>query len=198
MFGPPGQRVQIILLDIRFFKSPWRRNTGPRSPGRGPYVPDDDPAKTMLGDAQWAWLEMQLRTPADLRLIVSSIETVADGNTYERWANFPREQKKLYDLIAATRANRCIILSGDRHIGALYRETQGTPYPLYEMTSSGLTHSWETANETARNRIGNLYGGRHFGMVTVDWTWRAINLSLINLHGQVVRSHRIAFREIEG
>ncbi|MFM2422770.1 MAG: hypothetical protein RL291_1300 [Pseudomonadota bacterium] len=196
-FGPPGETTQIILLDTRYFRSPWKRADGPRVPGRGPYVPDADPSKSILGEAQWAWLEAQLKVPADLRLIVSSIEVVADGNTYERWANLPLEQKRLFDLIASTRANRVIFLSGDRHIGALYRETGGTPYPLYEMTASGLTHSWENAPEQASKRLGALYGGKHFGSVDIDWLGRVVTLSLINLEGVPVRSHRIPFAEIE-
>ena len=43
---------------------------------------------------------------------------------------FPRERRKLYDLIRQTRAENLLILSGDRHLGALYRETTGTPYPI--------------------------------------------------------------------
>jgi alkaline phosphatase D len=196
LFGTAGRRVQVILLDLRSFRSPLKRSSEPRVPGRGPYIPDADPTKTMLGAAQWAWLEAQLGEPADVRLIVSSIETIVDGNTYERWANLPLEQRRLYELIAKTRASRVIFLSGDRHIGGIYVETRGTPYPLYEMTSSGLTHSWESANETARNRIGGLYGGKHFGSIDIDWPAGHVTLSLVDLAGAVVRSHTIKLAEI--
>src|SRR3712207_7177711 len=55
-FGPEGQRVQVILLDTRYFRSPLRPTDQRDAPGKERYLPDDDPAKTMLGEAQWAWL----------------------------------------------------------------------------------------------------------------------------------------------
>ena len=80
----------------------------------------------------------QLRAPAELRLIVSSVQVLALGHGHERWGNLPRERARLLGLIADTRANGVILLSGDRHRGALYRLDEGVPYPLYEITSSGL------------------------------------------------------------
>src|SRR5262245_7474969 len=70
IYGPLGQRVQIIMLDTRWFRSPLkpRRET---SPQRDKYEPDDDPAKTMLGEPQWQWLEQELKKPAELRLLIS-------------------------------------------------------------------------------------------------------------------------------
>jgi hypothetical protein len=38
----------------------------------GKYAPNPAPEVTLLGDAQWAWLEEQLRVPAEVRLIASS------------------------------------------------------------------------------------------------------------------------------
>ena len=56
IIGPPGMRVQIILLDLRWFRSPLKASDQRGAPGKERYVPDPDPAKTMLGPAQWAWL----------------------------------------------------------------------------------------------------------------------------------------------
>ena len=39
--GPVGRRVQIILLDTRYFRSPLER-AHPRPEGKGPYVPRAD------------------------------------------------------------------------------------------------------------------------------------------------------------
>ena len=102
-------------------------------------MPDDDPAKTMLGAAQWEWLAERLREPAELRLIVSSIQVFADGHGYQRWGNLPRERQRLYDLIGEDQGRGVVFLSGDRrHIAAIYRESSNVPYPLVEITSSGI------------------------------------------------------------
>jgi len=196
-FGPPGSRVQVLLPDTRWFRSPLKPTPQRNAPGAERYVPDADPSLTMLGEAQWRWLEERLREPADLRLIVSSIQVLAEGHGFERWGNFPLQRQRLFDLIARTRANGVVLLSGDRHIGALYRETRGTPYPLLEMTSSGMTHPWRQAAEAGPNRLGPLLGELHFGLVDVDWESRAVTLSLRDTAGAVQREVRVGLDELK-
>src|SRR5690606_1273195 len=58
VWGPEGTRVQLILLDGRYFRSPLKTGFQPSEPGegfRGKYAPDHDPRATMLGEAQWTW-----------------------------------------------------------------------------------------------------------------------------------------------
>ena len=66
---------------------PLKPTDQPGAAGKERYVPDDDPGKTMLGEVQWAWLADRLREPAELRLIVSSIQVVAEAHGWERWGN---------------------------------------------------------------------------------------------------------------
>ena len=124
-FGPEGMRVQLIVLDTRSFRSPLRLTGEPGVPGKGPYLPDPDPAKTMLGAAQWAWLRAQLLQPAELRLIVSSVQVLAEGHGWEGWDNLPLERIRLLELIDQTGAGGVIFVSGDRHVGALYQRPTG-------------------------------------------------------------------------
>ena len=63
---------------------------------------------------------------------------LAEGHGWERWGNFPLERQRLFDTIRGSGANGVVLLSGDRHFGALYREAPLGRYPLYEITSSGL------------------------------------------------------------
>jgi alkaline phosphatase D len=193
--GPPGARVQVILLDTRWFRSPLKP-TEARAPGRERYVPDPDPAKTMLGPEQWRWLEEQLRQPAEIRLVVSSIQLVVDGHGYERWGNLPLERARFYDLVRRTRAGGIVVLSGDRHLGALYRETAGLPYPLHEITSSGINRTFPTSKEAGPNRLGAVYGHENFGTLDIDWRARRLTLALRDLSGAVQRRHAIAFAEM--
>jgi alkaline phosphatase D len=94
--GPEGKRVQVILLDTRFFRSdlkraPWSKDRPPL----GGYLPDDSRDKTILGEDQWAWLEQELAKPADLRIVVSSTQVITDAHQFEGWTNFPTERSRL-------------------------------------------------------------------------------------------------------
>lgn len=182
--GPPTARLQVIVLDVRWFRSPWLATDAKGARGKERYRPELHPGHTLLGDRQWRWLEAQLRQPADLRLVYSGIQVIAEGHGFERWGLFPDERQRLFDLIARTRANGVLLLSGDRHVGGLYRHTAGMPYPLYELTSSGLTHTWAEADEPDTTRIGELVKALHFGEVQVDWLRRELSLGLRDLQGQ--------------
>lgn len=168
VFGPRDQRVQVILLDTRYFRSPLKK--GPRRVG-GPYQPDDDPAKTMLGEAQWSWLEEQLRVPADVRIIATSIQCVAEAAGQETWSNLPRERERLFRLIAAAGAGGVVLISGDRHWSELSVARTGTPYPLYDLTSSSLNqvHERGTPTENRHRALEQTYHQPNFGLLQIDW-----------------------------
>jgi alkaline phosphatase D len=196
IIGPPGQRVQIILLDLRWFRSPLKRTDQYGAPGKERYVPDPDPAKTMLGARQWAWFADELSKPAELRLVVSSTQVLADGHGWERWGNLPLERERLIDTIRDSGAKGVILLSGDRHVGALYRETPPGMPALYEVTSSGLNMHYWAAQEPGFNRLGKLYTSANFGVVDVDWPERKVTLALRNAGGNTRRFATVAFAEL--
>ena len=196
IFGPPGRSVQIILLDLRWFRSPLKITDQRGAPGKERYLPDPDPAKTMMGAVQWAWLAAELRKPADLRLIVSSIQVLADGHGWERWGNFPLERQKLFDTIRTAGANGVVLLSGDRHIGALYHETPPGLYGLYDMTSSGLNKVYAAAKEAGPNRLGDLLAEVNFGTVEIDWPARKFTLALHDVRGDVRRSQELRLDQL--
>lgn len=187
MFGEEeGRRVQLIMLDTRFFRSELMETDDRGARGKERYLPDDDPSKTMLGEAQWTWLEEELNKPADLRLVVSSIQVIAEGHGWEAWKMLPRERSRLYSLIDTADANGVIILSGDRHSGALYRKSDVGDYPLYEATSSSLnlpSSRWraergETYVEPGPNRLAGMFYEANYGMVEIDWEAGAVTLSV--------------------
>jgi alkaline phosphatase D len=163
IWGPAGRRVQIILLDTRYFRSPLLR-------GEHGYVPDPDSAKTMLGAAQWAWLEEQLRAPAEVRLIVSSIQVVNEEHRFEKWVNLPRERRRLFDLIRETGATGVIFLSGDRHFAELSKMDAELGYPVYDLTASPLAASFRVnPPDPSRHRVAMMNTGENYGFVTIDW-----------------------------
>lgn len=199
-FGPPGQRIQIIMLDTRWFRSPLKKTDDYMAVGKEKYVPDDDPDKTMLGDAQWQWLEEQLRQPADLKLLVSSIQVIADGHGWEAWRTLPRERERLYALIRKTGAANLLVLSGDRHVGGLYQHTIPGGITLNEITSSSLNLPWSNWNpgkdqveETGPHQWGDLFGQVNYGFLTIDWGSRVVRAELKAEDGAAVRTFNVAF-----
>jgi alkaline phosphatase D len=177
VFGPEGQRVQVILLDTRYFRGPLMRRPKDVEHGfPGHYVPSTDTTSSMLGEAQWTWLEGQLRQPAEVRLLVSSIQVIAEEHGWEKWANLPHERTRLLQLLRDTQANGVILLSGDRHLAEISRLDGDSPeaigYPLYDVTSSGLNRGGGGSDdEPNRHRIsaGN-FRRNNFGKITIDWT----------------------------
>jgi alkaline phosphatase D len=196
-FGPEGKRLQVILLDTRSFRSPLIPTDQQGAPGRERYRPDPDPAKTMLGEAQWAWLRQQLEQPADVRLIVSSVQVLAEGHGWERWGNLPLERARLLGLIAATGAQGVIFLSGDRHVGGLYfRPAAGDGYGLYELTSSGVNMAYSAAAEAGPLRLGAVYGAVNFGSIDIDWWAEEVTLAVRSANGEPVRRVTVPLREL--
>lgn len=191
-FGPAGRRTQLVLLDTRWFRSKFLDTPCPYCPGKERYVPYNEsnhpsPSLSMLGETQWRWLEGVLREPADLRIVTSTVQVLAMNHGWERWGLIPSEVGRLLRLLNATRANGVILLSGDRHTGGIYRLDAGderafgaaSPYPLYEVTSSSLTHSYRTSEAEAFTlRLGNLTHENNFGTVRVDWEARRVTLDL--------------------
>ncbi|MCS7465839.1 alkaline phosphatase family protein [Stieleria sp. ICT_E10.1] len=167
-FGPEGKRLQVILLDTRFFRSPLKK--GERRVG-GPYEPDDDAEKSMLGDAQWRWLGEQLRQPADVRLIVSSIQFVAQDAGQECWANLPLERDRMLNLIRDTRADRVVFISGDRHWSEVSALVEKTPYPIYDITCSSLNqlHKRGTPTDNRYRVSESTYHRENYGLLTIGW-----------------------------
>ena len=76
-------------------------------------------------------------------------------------------------------------------------ETAGTPYPFYELTSSGITHTWRDAAEAGPNRLGELFTQLHYGVVDIDWGAATIRLALKDIRGAVQRSQLIQFSELK-
>jgi alkaline phosphatase D len=194
-YGPPDQRVQIILLDLRTFRSPLKRaGKRPDTPFAGPYIPDTSEDAVLMGEAQWRWLEVQLKRPAKIRLIASSIQFAAEFHGWEAWANFPNERMRFINLIKETRADGVILLSGDMHYGELSVITSNVPYPLYDFTSSGINRVWEHPMQNI-HRIGKTEYRPHIAWIEIDWgSDPTIQLRLETLEGNspVKRSIRLS------
>jgi len=196
VFGPEGKRVQVILLDLRYFRTPLKKAPG-REKARNPYMVDEDPISTMLGEAQWKWLEEQFRKPAELRIIASSMQFLCQFNAIEAWAVMPREQEKMYQLIRDTKANGVVFISGDVHWAELAKSEQPGLYPIYDMTSSSLTHSLGIALPN-KTRVGSPFTKENFGMIRVDWSAPepSATLQIIDTAGEVKIEQQLVLSEL--
>ncbi len=191
VFGPPGRRVQIILPDLRYNRTPllkldlggadyetWGRarlTAGLEMPG--PYARNPDHKATMLGERQWQWLEKQFEVPADVRLFGSSLQVLADFTGWEAWVNFPHDHQRLIDLIRRKNANGVVFLSGDIHYAELSKLDVNVPYTLWDLTSSGLTEEWPVPTPNA-NRVSAVLPEANFGTIDIDWQGKATKLTL--------------------
>ena len=189
IIGPEGKRLQVIVLDTKYNRSAYTKDPTPRDErlkaGRvGGYVPDEAPAKTHLGAEQWAWLEEELKKPADLRLLCSSTQVIPDEKGMDEWGNFPHERQRLIDLAKA--AGNVVLLSGNVHFAEISRDEASG---LTEFTSSGMTHVNELYGKAAnRYRIGEPFVDLNFGMLEIDWEEKNVTLSACGVDGQLAFS----------
>jgi alkaline phosphatase D len=206
--GPPGRRVQIICLDTRFHRSPLASiPRAERVKGRGPYVPSDDPEATMLGATQWEWLAKVLRQPADVRIVLSSIQVASTEHGWEHWGNLPAERARLLKTLRESEATGVIVVSGDRHsaeISMMPAGDEALPYPLFDLTASSLNQPKrvDEDEEPNRHRVGTRFHGANFGSIEIDWESAAdggspaVRLAIHDADGKVVRSAEIPAGEL--
>jgi len=176
VFGAEERSIKLILLDLRYHRE----------------LPGAD-ADT-LGAAQWAWLARELaESTAALTLIASSFQILPEDHGSESWAHFPAARARLLRLIAAAGSPGVVLLSGDRHFAELSMlEDPEIGYPLFELTSSGMTHSWfNIGHEPNRHRIGALYPLLNFGSVSVDFEQQSVTLAAYGQDGQAAISHTV-------
>jgi alkaline phosphatase D len=151
----------------------------------------------VLGETQWKWLEDQLKQPAEVRIVVTSIQAVAAENGWETWNNFPKERQRLFDLIRTTKADGVVMVSGDRHLGEMSRisaKETGIAYPIVDFTSSSLNQPSNPKNkhEPNRYRVGENYLLVNFGTIEINWTGKtpAVTLAIRDIDGKVVLKHK--------
>jgi alkaline phosphatase D len=187
LFGPEGKRVQVILLDTRYFRSPLLKGVNTFVPRGGDYVPNPDRSTTILGEAQWNWLEEQLRVPAEVRIIASSIQFISEFSGAEAWANMPHEKERFLELLRKTRARGVVFISGDRHWAELSRMDGALDYPLYDVTSSAMTqkHPRGTPTPNIYRAHPVTYHDANVGLITIAWEQRG-QLPFLGLKLQVL------------
>jgi alkaline phosphatase D len=87
----------------------------------------------------------------------------------------------------------------DTHYGEISKLDLNTPYPLCDVTSSGLTEVWPVLPPNA-NRIGGAVREVNFGLIDIDWRGRAttINLLVCDVKGTPRLAQTIKLADLQG
>lgn len=183
---------QVIMLDTRWFRSPLKKNDDPANPNKR-FLPTDDKKTTILGEEQWDWLEKQLRKPADVRVVVSSIQFVAEEHGFEKWANFPHEKERFLNLLRKTGAKNLFIVSGDRHMGVIAKQEVKGWGTLYDITGSGINRAADV-DETDKSYVGTPYKTENFGLMNINWERKKIDLQLRDASNKIINSTELRIK----
>ena len=164
-----SKTIQIIMLDTRWYRDPvvptYLTTEQREILNLGDLQPTTDTNATLLGEEQWKWLESELQKPADMKILVSSFQVLAEYTGWESWANFPPERTKLLSLLDQTKNNKLIILSGDIHkaeISSLVYKNKR----YVEITSSGLAVPTYSASVNV-HRQGMALEELNYGMLNI-------------------------------
>lgn len=111
-----GDLVDLVLLDTRL----WARTQ--QSGGFFGPVPPPDPARTLLGDEQAAWMEGELRgSKAAWKLLgqqvmVGNIQLDATQVVnLDQWHGYPESRTRLLDFFRTSGVANIVVLTGDIH-----------------------------------------------------------------------------------
>ena len=185
VLGPPGKQVKLILLDVRYFRDPWD------------YVGDT------LGEQQWKWLESELKSPGNVTFIASGIQILPQDRFGVTERFHPPSAERLMQLVAAT--PNTYLLSGDVHISEVMKSTC-LGRPVYEVTSSGLTHTAYTqygfiglmynylvqpATYTTAHRVHE----KSYCLVEIDWKTEILSFSFMNAAGDHLHTESIQLND---
>ncbi len=180
-FGNDRQKVCLYLLDVRYFKEEYEKDLNSKQ-----YYKKNN--GSLLGEKQWNWLEKELlKNDAEVNLLAGGIQLISSEHAYEKWANFPKAKQRFYDLLKNNKIKNPIYLSGDRHFAEVSIIELLPNYKLYDVTSSGLTHSYEDLEEESNSkRISPLITSKNFGMIKWNWDTRKIALQIYNIDGKIL------------
>lgn len=181
-YGPQGKQVKVILLDTRYNRDKYGRKGD------------------ILGEAQWKWLENELNTStAQINLICTSIQFIPKRAFFELWNRFKKSKKRLENLLVSSKASGVVFLSGDVHHSEFLKDDiKGREYPIYEFTSSGMTHYNDFYHAfNKRKTIDKIYFGKAYGIIDIDWGPQpAISFKVMDENNARVREHRILMTDM--
>ena len=182
--GESNKKIKFFMLDNRTFKTELTLD----NEHENWYIPDS--TGTVLGQEQWLWLENEIKnSDAKINIFVSGIQIIPDEHIFEKWGNFPNERKRFIDLLKSSKVKNPIILSGDRHFAEFSKIDFDDNLKVIEFTSSGMTHNYKGVEEKNIHRVGQLFDGKNFGVLEINWTDEnsvVIDLIIYDINGEFI------------
>ena len=190
--GPAGRTIQIIFPDLRFNRDPISAvdeqtyRSDRQAKKMGPYLPDQTATMSMLGSTQWLWFENELKKPADIKIIASSLQILAAFTGWEAWKNYPYDAERLFSLVSDLSLDNLVLISGDTHWAEISKQTIGQ-IELVEVTSSGLSEKWKDVSPN-QYRVSPSYYQNNYGLIEIAWQEKTASLTLgfKNIQGNFV------------
>ncbi|KAL0916057.1 hypothetical protein M5K25_013539 [Dendrobium thyrsiflorum] len=139
----------------------------------------------------------------------------------ESWGHFPKERERLYKLISDSERSGVFFISGDVHFAEITRYDCGCEYPLYDITSSGLTQAVERTVPPPLDYLLRLaawltpttmrvysstcqyksctYAKQNFGVIEIDWdtTPQSIKFEVRSVNGKSVNMVKFSLTELQ-
>ena len=176
--------IHIIGLDTRYFRSELKTELIGLKKHYKENISKD---ATVLGQAQWEWLEDLFQQDADLVILLTSIQLLATEHRFEKWSNFPLERNKLLNMIQSS-GKQVVVISGDRHRGGIYKFEN-----LYELTASSMNKPVK-GYETDSLLIGKTHPQENYGIISVNSKTAEITLKLKDKKGVLLESASIPLK----
>lgn len=218
LFGKDKRKIRVILLDSRYHQDPikgdllgeeqwlWLENILMQKDDAAftiiassiQYFPDlhGGPVRQKIGEKfgeTWGRSVKANFEVQDNQLVKEPYQT-----------DFTQDRTRLIQLIAQSKRKGVVLISGDKHMGtidslspqkqrsSISKESNvSIGYPLFDITSSGLSHSLSTTLHKGTHVVGanwlyntDLTTQRHLGTIEIDWSNETNPLLTISLRSE--------------
>lgn len=141
-----GDLIELALLDGRQYRSD--QACGDVTLSLDPPCPETtDPARTMLGDEQEAWLFETLGASTAVWNVIGNQTVLADSTfngavlNYDQWDGYPLQRERVLQHLADAAVPNLVVLTGDIHLAAVAQLRSGgrgvgTPVGVEFVTTS--------------------------------------------------------------
>lgn len=195
---------EFFMLDDRYYRN-LPTDSIPEKESKFhvfPIPPTAAPNKTsptMLGEGQLAWLKQGLKeSKAVFKFVAIGVQIFNQNSSHEVYWHYQAELQDLVAFIKKEKIEGVVFLSGDRHYSELTKTEFDGLYPIYELTSSGITSFRYKASKKPESvnptRIeGTLADFQNYGRITISGEQgnRLCNIEILNNRGKLLWEYQI-------